>query len=65
MGTGWHTIELCTTTGTTGSISARLDGTSFGTWTNQNVGTGNLTQLQILDETKKTFTANVDDVTVR
>jgi hypothetical protein len=65
MASGWHTIELCTTTGTAGTISGRLDGTTFATLSAQNVGTGNLTQLQILDETKKTFTANVDDVTAR
>jgi arylsulfatase A-like enzyme len=65
MASGWHTIELCTTTGTAGSISARLDGTTFGTLSAQNVGVGNLTQLQILDETKKTVTVNVDDVVVR
>ena len=65
MPTGWHTIELCTTTGTAGTISAALDGSTFATLTAQNVGVGNLTQLQILDDAKKTVTANVDDVTVR
>jgi hypothetical protein len=65
MASGWHTIELCTTTGTAGTISGRLDGTTFATLSAQNVGVGNLTQLQILDEAKKTVTVNVDDVSVR
>ncbi len=63
LATGWHTVELCVAVGASGSLSASLDGSPIGSWTGQNLGTASLTQAQILDDTKKTFTANVDDVT--
>ncbi len=65
LASGFHTIELCVAVGTAGSMSATYDGIPIGTWTNQNLGTSSLTQLQILDDAAKTFSANVDDVTVR
>lgn len=59
---GWHSIELCVTVGASGSLSMSYDGTPAGSWSAQNLGTTPISGLQILDDTAKTFTANVDDV---
>jgi len=61
---GWHTLELCVTVGTSGSLSATLDGTPLGSWM-ANLGTSPIGRIQILEDTAKTFTANVDDVAAR
>ncbi len=62
LSSGWHTIELCATIGVSGTLSAAFDGAAVGSWSGQNLGTTPISTLQILDETVKTFAANVDDV---
>lgn len=63
LATGWHSIELCATMGTGSSLRLSLDGLLIGTWVTA-LGTSPITGLQILDETAKTITVNVDDVLV-
>jgi hypothetical protein len=58
---GWHTLELCATVGVAGSLAASLDDAPLGSWTT-NLGTTPIGRIQILEDTAKTFTANVDDV---
>jgi hypothetical protein len=58
---GWHTLELCATVGTSGTLSAWLDANPIGSWVT-NLGTNPIGRIQILEDTAKTFTANVDDV---
>jgi hypothetical protein len=61
--TGWHRIELCGRVGTSGTLRLSLDGAVRGSWTVNN-GTTSIGAVQFGDDTAKTFTANVDDVTV-
>jgi hypothetical protein len=61
--TGWHRIELCGRVGTSGALQLSLDGAVRGSWTVNN-GTTSIGAVQFGDDTAKTFTANVDDVTV-
>jgi hypothetical protein len=63
--TGWHALEFCVTTGTAGSLSARLDGVTFASVSNQNLGTASIGSLQLFDDAARTITANIDDVVVR
>ena len=59
--TGWNTIELCATVGTSGTLSLWLNGSQIGTWTTNN-GTSPITRLQIGDDAAKTVTINFDEV---
>ena len=59
--TGWNTIELCATVGTSGTLSLWLNGSQIGTWTTNN-GTSPITRLQIGDDAAKTVTVNFDEV---
>jgi hypothetical protein len=59
--TGWNTLELCATTGTSGSLSLSLNGSAIGSWST-NMGTNPISRLQIGDEAAKTVTVNFDDV---
>lgn len=64
LGTGWHTIRLCGTVGTTGSWSLYRDGTAIvNAWT-ANTGTTPIGRIQIGDTAAKTWTANFDDVSL-
>jgi arylsulfatase A-like enzyme len=60
---GWHRLELCARIGGSGEIRFLFDGVLQGSWT-ANVGTSQIRLVQLLDETNKTFTANVDDIVV-
>ncbi len=60
---GWSTLGLCGTIGTSGSWTLSLNGTELGTWTTNN-GTTPIGRVQIGDDLAKTVTFNVDDVVV-
>ncbi len=59
--TGWSTIELCATIGSSGTLTLLLNGSQLGAWTSD-LGASQIGRIQILDDAAKTFTANVDDV---
>ncbi len=59
---GWHTVELCTTVGTTGNLSAYLDGVQIANVTT-NLGTAPAGRIQIFDNSGgRTFDARLDDL---
>ncbi len=62
LSSAWTVIEFCGTTGSSGSLRLRVDGSLVGTWT-ANLGTASIGQVQVGDHTKRTFTLNLDDVT--
>jgi hypothetical protein len=59
--TGWNTLQLCITVGTSGGISLFLNGGQIGSWT-ANTGTVPIGRLQIGDDAAKTVTVNFDDI---
>jgi hypothetical protein len=63
--TGWHALEFCVTAGTSGAMSARLDGVTFASVTGQDLGTTPIGSVQLFDDAARTVTANMDDVVVR
>ncbi len=59
---GWHTVELCTTVGATGNLSAYLDGVQIANVTT-NLGTAPVGRIQIFDNNgRRTFDARLDDL---
>jgi hypothetical protein len=60
---GWNTIALCGTIGTSGTWALWLNGTPIGSW-GANNGTSPITRVQIGDDAAKTVTLNIDDVVV-
>jgi predicted small secreted protein len=59
---GWSTVELCATTGASGSVSVYLNGTLTGQMTT-NTGSSKIARLQLGDATaQKSFTMFADDV---
>jgi len=61
--TGWSTLGLCGTVGSTGTFTLALNGSPLGTWTTNN-GTTQIGRIQIGDDLAKTWTVNYDDVIV-
>jgi alpha-tubulin suppressor-like RCC1 family protein len=59
----WHHVQLCTTVGTSASLSAWLDGTQVLTATSS-TGTAPIATLQVGDTTNVTATVNYDNVVV-
>ncbi|MCU1361457.1 MAG: domain containing protein [Ilumatobacteraceae bacterium] len=59
----WHRLGLCTTIGTTGSLSLRVDGVTVGTWA-ANTGTSPVASVQLGDNDARTATANWDALVV-
>jgi hypothetical protein len=62
LGTGWHTVQLCGTVGSSGAWTLSRDGvTVVNAWT-ANTGSSPIGRIQIGDTAAKTWTANFDDV---
>jgi hypothetical protein len=62
--TGWHTVTLCTTIGTAGTMSLALDGVTVGSWTG-NTGTTGIGAVRIGEDVAVTYQAWFDDVVVQ
>jgi hypothetical protein len=62
LGSGWHTIELCVTIGTNGTIDLYRDGARIVAAFGSDVGTASIDRVLIGDTGAKTFTVNFDDV---
>jgi hypothetical protein len=60
---GWHLVQLCTTVGTSATVSAWLDGTRLLNVTSS-TGTAPITLLQLGETTNATMTVNYDNVVV-
>jgi hypothetical protein len=64
LGSGWVTLEVCGTVGTSSAWDVYRNGVRIvNSWT-ANSGTAAVGQVQIGDTTAKTFTLNIDDVVV-
>jgi hypothetical protein len=61
LGSGWHTLRLCATTGASGSWTLSRDGVSIGSWAANN-GTVPIGRIQIGDSAANTYTMHIDDV---
>ncbi len=61
---GWSTLDLCGTVGTSGTWTLSLNSSQLGTWTTNN-GTTPIGRLQIGDDSAKTVTFSFDDVSAR
>jgi hypothetical protein len=60
----WNTVELCGTVGTTGTLEAKVNGTSvLGPWT-ADLGTNPIGAIQVGDDAATTAALSVDDVVV-
>ncbi len=59
----WHDLELCTTSGVSGTYDLSLDGAPILSW-NANNGTNPIGMVQLGDSSNQTYTANFDDVEV-
>ncbi|MGZ5327669.1 MAG: Ig-like domain-containing protein [Actinomycetota bacterium] len=59
----WHEVELCTHVGAKGTISLYLDGTKILGW-RQGLGDRGIAAIHLIENDKKTFSLNVDDVLV-
>ena len=59
----WHRVQLCSTVGTAGALSASLDGTQVISATSS-TGTAPISLLQVGDNTNVTMTVNYDNVAV-
>jgi arylsulfatase A-like enzyme len=64
LGTGWHTLRICGTVGTSGSWDLYRDGVKIVTAWVANTGTAPVGRVEVGDTAAKTFTMNVDDVSV-
>ena len=64
LGTGWHSIELCGTVGTSGSWDLYRDGVEIVSDWAANTGTTRVGRVEIGDNGAKTLTINFDDVAV-
>ena len=64
VGTGWHSLELCGTVGSTTTWDLIRDGVVIVDDWAANTGTAAVTRVQIGDSAAKTFTANFDHVRV-
>ena len=64
LGTGWHSIELCGTVGTSGSWDLYRDGVEIVSDWVANTGTTPVGRVEIGDNGAKTYTVNFDDVVV-
>ena len=61
---GWNTVELCTTVGTTGSADLYLNGTKIVNGWVQDTGTTPVAKINLGESANRTFTVNFDDVVV-
>ena len=57
----WHAVQLCTTTGTSGSVSLALDGALVKSWST-GTGTTAIGRVQIGEDGARTAVLNYDDV---
>jgi hypothetical protein len=64
LGSGWHSLEICGTVGTTGSWDLYRDGSKIVSGWVANTGTTPVGRIEIGDNGSKTFTINFDDVVV-
>ena len=62
--TGWNTVELCTTVGTTGTADLYLNGTKIVNGWVQDTGTTPVAKINLGESANRTFTVNFDDVVV-
>ena len=62
LGTSWHTVELCGTTGATGTWDLYRDGVRIVTAWAADTGPDPIGRIQIGDTAAKTWTVNFDDV---
>jgi hypothetical protein len=59
---GWNTVELCTTVGTTGTADLYLNGTKIVNGWVQDTGTTPVAKINLGESANRTFTVNFDDV---
>ncbi|MEO8423629.1 MAG: hypothetical protein ABI595_06905 [Actinomycetota bacterium] len=64
LGTGWHSLEVCGTVGTSGTWDLYRDGTRIVTAWPANTGTTPMGSFELGNPNAGTWTANVDDVRV-
>ncbi len=64
VGSGWHKVELCGTVGTAGAWDLYRDGVKIVSAWVTNTGTTPVGRVEIGDNAAKTFTLNIDDVSV-
>ena len=60
----WHSVQLCATTGTSGSASVWLDDVRVANLASTDTGTSGIGTVAFGDPAAKTFVLNVDDVVV-